>query len=98
MAAPFVTGAGALVQQAFPYMSGKQIGDVLLSTANSNIVYSRGMVTQLQHDRVNGVDVASLSIFVMNTADSNMQSMSKDQLVALYDTYIQNHAQDSVTR
>ena len=98
MAAPFVTGAGALVQQAFPYMSGKQIGDVLLSTANSNIVYSRGMVTQLQHDRVNGVDVASLSIFVMNTADSNMQSMSKDQLVALYDTYIQNHAQDSDTR
>ncbi|MBR4329866.1 MAG: S8 family serine peptidase, partial [Candidatus Riflebacteria bacterium] len=37
MSAPFVTGGAALVQQAFPYMNSKQIGDVLLSTANSNI-------------------------------------------------------------
>jgi autotransporter-associated beta strand protein len=37
MAAPFVTGGAALVQQAFPYMNSKQIGDVLLSTANFNI-------------------------------------------------------------
>jgi autotransporter-associated beta strand protein len=35
MAAPHVTGAAALVSQAFPYMGGKQIGDVLLSTADS---------------------------------------------------------------
>lgn len=45
MAAPMVTGAGALVQQAFPYLSGKQIGDVLLSTANSNITNSSGYFT-----------------------------------------------------
>ena len=37
MATPFVTGTAALVQQAFPYMDGKQIADVILSTANSNI-------------------------------------------------------------
>ncbi len=37
MAAPFVTGGAALVEQAFPYLNSKQIGDVLLSTANSNI-------------------------------------------------------------
>ncbi len=37
MSAPFVTGGAALIQQAFPYMNSKQIGDVLLSTANSNI-------------------------------------------------------------
>lgn len=42
MAAPIVTGVGALVQEAFPYLSGKQIGDVLLSTANSNITNSSG--------------------------------------------------------
>lgn len=42
MAAPMVTGVGALVQQAFPYLSGKQIGDVLLSTANSNITNGNG--------------------------------------------------------
>ena len=37
MATPFVTGAAALVEQAFPYMTPKQIGDVILSTANNNI-------------------------------------------------------------
>lgn len=34
MAAPMVTGTGGLVQEAFPYMTGKQIGDVLLSTTD----------------------------------------------------------------
>lgn len=34
MAAPMATGVGGLVQEAFPYMTGKQIGDVLLSTAD----------------------------------------------------------------
>lgn len=33
MAAPYVSGVAALVQQAFPYMGGKQLADVLLSTA-----------------------------------------------------------------
>lgn len=42
MAAPVVTGAGALVQQAFPYLNAKQIGDVLLSTANDNITNDSG--------------------------------------------------------
>ncbi|MFC3394568.1 autotransporter domain-containing protein [Brenneria rubrifaciens] len=31
--APYVTGVGALVSEVFPYMDGKQIADVLLSTA-----------------------------------------------------------------
>ena len=34
MAAPHVTGVAGLVQQAFPYMSGRQITDTLLSSAN----------------------------------------------------------------
>lgn len=42
MAAPMVTGVGALVQQAFPYLNAKQIGDVLLSTANNNITNDSG--------------------------------------------------------
>ncbi|MBR1777382.1 MAG: S8 family serine peptidase [Alphaproteobacteria bacterium] len=33
MAAPIVSGTAALVQEAFPYMGGKQIADVLFSTA-----------------------------------------------------------------
>ena len=50
MATPFVTGTGALVQQAFPYMSAKQIGDVLLSTANSEIQSSVDYSCSLQKD------------------------------------------------
>lgn len=42
MAAPMVTGVGALVQQAFPYLSAKQLGDVLLSTSNNNITNKSG--------------------------------------------------------
>ena len=42
MAAPHVTGAAALVQQAYPWMTAKQIGDVLLSTANQNITSRNG--------------------------------------------------------
>ncbi len=34
MAAPHVSGVAGLVQQAFPYMTGKQIVDTVLSTAN----------------------------------------------------------------
>ena len=36
MAAPVVSGVAALVQEAFPYMGGKQIADVLFSTADKN--------------------------------------------------------------
>ena len=94
MAAPFVTGAGAVVQQAFPYMNAKQIGDVLLSTANSNIEYSRGMVTQLQDDTVNGVRTIGLSIYVL---DDSLKSRTKAQLVEMYDQYIQNFIPNSDT-
>lgn len=37
MATPQVSGAAALVAQAFPWMNGKQLADVILTTANSNI-------------------------------------------------------------
>lgn len=37
-ATPMVTGAAALVSQKFPFMNGKQIADVLLSTANRDYV------------------------------------------------------------
>ena len=48
MAAPHVAGAAALVQQAFPYMTGKQLGDVLLSTANPDVISQNGCTVNLQ--------------------------------------------------
>lgn len=53
LAAPMVTGVGALVQEAFPYLSGKQIGDVLLSTANNNITNNSGYFVTFQSDQSN---------------------------------------------
>ncbi|MHC1713605.1 MAG: S8 family serine peptidase [Solidesulfovibrio sp.] len=35
MAAPYVSGALALVQQAFPWMTGKQLADAVLTTADN---------------------------------------------------------------
>lgn len=37
MAAPQVSGVAGLVAQAFPWMTGKQLADTLLTTANNNI-------------------------------------------------------------
>lgn len=38
MAAPSVSGAAALVAQAYPWLSGKQIADTILTTANRDFV------------------------------------------------------------
>ncbi|MDR7866380.1 MAG: S8 family serine peptidase [Sporomusaceae bacterium] len=51
MAAPHVSGVAGLVQQAFPYMSGKQIVDTVLSTANSNFTLPDYTVT-VQMDEI----------------------------------------------
>ncbi|WP_096030548.1 S8 family serine peptidase [Campylobacter lanienae] len=46
MAAPVVTGAAALVAQKFPFMSGKQIADTLLSTANKDYIAPKIIVKE----------------------------------------------------
>ena len=45
MAAPHVSGVAGLVQQAFPYMSGKQLVDTVLTTANSTFTLPSYTVT-----------------------------------------------------
>ena len=52
MAAPYVTAAAGLVQQAFPYMNGRQIADTVLSTANSSFALPEFTLT-LQEDYAN---------------------------------------------
>ena len=72
MAAPIVTGVGALVQQAFPYLSGKQIGDVLLSTDNNNITNDSGYFVTSQSDYDEDDDeVLSLNILYTGSVDSS---------------------------
>jgi autotransporter-associated beta strand protein len=58
MAAPYVTGASALVQQAFPYLNAKQLGDVLLSTANNKLTLTDYQVQMVaENNRVIGFNL-----------------------------------------
>lgn len=81
MAAPMVTGVGALVQQAFPYLSGKQIGDVLLSTANDNITNHDGYFMTSQYGTYeNGEKYAYVNVYYMGSGVKNDEEIKDDVL------------------
>lgn len=81
MAAPMVTGVGALVQQAFPYLSGKQIGDVLLSTANSNITNGSGYFMTSQYGKDDkGEAYAYVNVYYMGPKIKTDDQIKNDVL------------------
>ncbi|WP_027406112.1 S8 family serine peptidase [Anaerovibrio sp. RM50] len=84
MATPFVAGGAALVQQAFPYLGGKQIGDVLLSTANSNVSVTNGYVVMMQYD---AYDPENRAINILYT-DPAVISKTPEQQKADIEAYI----------
>lgn len=81
MAAPIVTGVGALVQQAFPYLSAKQLGDVLLSTANDNITNHDGYFMTSQYGTYeNGEKYAYVNVYYMGSGVKNDEEIKDDVL------------------
>lgn len=79
MAAPIVTGVGALVQQAFPYLGGKQIGDVLLSTANSDIIVQDSYFITTQYDTDDdGTNHAYLNVYYFDSKGNNNTNVNDD--------------------
>lgn len=81
MAAPVVTGVGALVQQAFPYLNAKQIGDVLLSTANDNITNHDGYFMTSQYGTYeNGEKYAYVNVYYMGSGVKNDEEIKDDVL------------------
>ena len=79
MAAPMVTGAGALVQQAFPYLSGKQIGDVLLSTANSDIIVQDSYFITTQYDTDDdGTNHSYLNVYYFDSKGNHNTNVNDD--------------------
>lgn len=81
MAAPMVTGVGALVQQAFPYLNAKQIGDVLLSTANSNITNSSGYFMTSQYGKDDkGEAYAYVNVYYMGPKIKTDDQIKNDVL------------------
>ena len=85
MAAPTVTGVGALVQQAFPYLSGKQIGDVLLSTANKDIKAKNEYFITLQEDYLEDGTNLNFNIYFTGQVSENI-----DKWNILYGYYTEN--------
>lgn len=69
------------MQQAFPYLSGKQIGDVLLSTANSNITNSSGYFMTSQYGKDDkGEAYAYVNVYYMGSGVKNDEEIKDDVL------------------
>lgn len=75
MAAPMVTGTGGLVQEAFPYMTEKQIGDVLLSTANNSFSKEQKFVVTIQIDNE---AITDLNMIYFGTKPTSKNKLEKD--------------------
>lgn len=74
MATPVVSGVAALVQQAFPYLDAKQVGDVLLSTANKNIATGT-YFTNSVINKFSGRPESAKRIYYLGMAPSYEQMM-----------------------
>lgn len=91
-AAPMATGVGALVQQAYPYLSGKQIGDVLLSTANKNITArGNGFVTLSFGPGESSLE--GLSVYLVGGAKNEKQKQ-KEAYDLICNAYEQEYQSD----
>ena len=81
-AAPVVSGAAALVQEKFSFLTGKQIGDVLLTTANNDF---SGFAPYALQEIVNKEDESKskyrLVYFEGNTAGENNTILSKEDVL-----------------
>lgn len=75
MAAPMVSGAAALVQQAFPWFTGKQIADAILTTANNNFQAPEYALTLDLSQPGNRV--------VISYIDKDAPALSKEEVKAL---------------
>lgn len=91
MAAPHVSGVAGLVQQAFPYMSGKQIVDTVLSTANHTFTLPEYTVT-LQRDGPMEATTYKINLYYFGGLPTTMITQhlmdyyanNKDRLKAVY--------------
>ena len=69
MAAPHVSGVAGLVQQAFPYMTGKQIVDTVLSTANNTFTLP-GYTVTVQTDGPSDPKTRKVNLYYFGAAGS----------------------------
>ena len=87
MAAPYVSGTLGLVQEANPYLSGKQLVDVVLTTANKNFEHPKFAITLKNHEEDNIKIIDTINLICI---DYNNE---KEQFNDLVD-YFQNQDDD----
>lgn len=96
MAAPYVTGTAALVQEACPYLTGKQIGDIILSTANNKFELAPYYFQmQVSKDGTeNGEDRYKIDsirqIFIKQDSTKIDSVISEEAIGVFYDTYVKD--------
>ena len=91
MAAPHVTGVAALVQQAFPYMDGKQIADVILSTANDKITLTNNFRVALREDTRKDDDGKAKQNYFLGVYYFDDKDRTEDEVVADLNRYINSY-------
>ncbi|HEC1569683.1 TPA: S8 family serine peptidase [Campylobacter upsaliensis] len=91
MAAPMVSGAGALVAQRFPFLNGKQIADVLLSTANKDYVAPKLTVKETTLKVIEGNKLVTKDLYTIfyidNEVPTDKKQIEKDLIQAEYWNY-----------
>ncbi|EAK0491061.1 autotransporter domain-containing protein [Campylobacter upsaliensis] len=91
MAAPMISGGAALVAQRFPFLNGKQIADVLLSTANKDYVAPKLTVKETTLKVIEGNKLATKNLYTIfyidNEVPTDKKQIEKDLIQAEYWNY-----------
>ncbi|EPN7177740.1 S8 family serine peptidase [Campylobacter upsaliensis] len=91
MAAPMVSGGAALVAQRFPFLNGKQIADVLLSTANKDYVAPKLTVKETTLKVIEGNKLVTKNLYTIfyidNEVPTDKKQIEKDLIQAEYWNY-----------
>ncbi|ELV8018348.1 S8 family serine peptidase [Campylobacter upsaliensis] len=91
MAAPMISGGAALVAQRFPFLNGKQIADVLLSTANKDYVAPKLTVKETTLKVIEGNKLVTKNLYTIfyidNEVPTDKKQIEKDLIQAEYWNY-----------
>ena len=86
-AAPYVSGTLALIKEAFPYLSGKQIVETLLSTCNDKFLEDNYTV-QLNTDENN--NLVAINLVYIDELEKQSDENNKKALEKYYNATIKN--------
>ena len=84
VAAPIISGAAAVVSSVFPYMGGKQLADVLFSTADKNYTNFSKYMVQKDNSKVQFLFFGSADGYGKDWTDVEKQAVVQAELGGAY--------------